>query len=726
MNIQKRIDGIDVDRRDFLKGAGGLTFAIALGANGITLTGPAEARAEQEISAWVRISPDNLITIITPAAEMGQGSMTGVPVVLAEELDADWSKVTLEMAPAEPEIYGYDTMRGGQPGKLMGIFGSRAVMMYYSQMRIAGAQARKVLMMNAARKWDVPVSELKTEPSLVIHPSSDRHMTYGEIASFATMPATMPDISKAELKKPAEFRIIGKSVPRRDIPAKVNGTAQFSIDIQLPGMVYASTMHSPVQNGEPVSWNDAAIKAMPGVIDIVKLKTGIAVVADRMERVLAARQALEVKWKTSAKAQGYDSEKVLNEDYARVAADPASKTEILDQKGDDKAAFAGAEKTFTASYRSDYGYHAQMEPLNAVARFNSDGTLEIWEGTQAPGIARASLVKALGLDWSQIIHHQQYLGGGFGRRSNNDYTIEAARIARQVKRPVKMIWTREEDIAYGMFRPQALLCMEAALDKSGKVVGWRQCVVGDGKRLLQSGIKIPYYGIPNQHIEHRGVSHNIRLKHWRAVAHPFNLFAHEGFIDEMAAAEGMDPLEFRRQRMSMTDKARAVFDKVAQMSDWTAKRPSGRALGLSISERSGSLGAGVVEVSLNRASGKIRVHKVWVAVDAGTVVQPEAALHNVESGIIYGISSVLKERATIKDGAVEQSNFHDYEVLRMSEAPEELHVEFLDRHTKPTGIGEIGNPFISAAIANAFHALTGKRLYHMPFTPERVKAALEA
>jgi isoquinoline 1-oxidoreductase beta subunit len=726
MNIQKRIDAIDVGRREFLKGAGGLTFAIALGANGVTLIGPAEAKAAQEISAWVRISPDNLITIVTPAAEMGQGSMTGVPVVLAEELDADWSRVTLEMAPAKPEIYGYNTMRGGRPGKLMGIFGSRAVMMYYSQMRIAGAQARKVLMLNAAGKWDVPVSELKTEPSLVIHPASGRSMTYGEIASFATEPATMPGISKAELKKPGEFRIIGKSVPRRDIPAKVNGTAQYSIDIQLPGMVYASTMHSPVQKGAPVSWNEAEIKAMPGVIDIVKLKTGVAVVADRMERVLAARDALEVKWKTSAKAKGYDSEKVLNEDYARVAADPASQTETLDQKGDDKAAFASAEKTFKANYRSDYGYHAQMEPLNAVARFNSDGTLEVWEGTQAPGISRANLAKTLGLDRSQVIHHQQYLGGGFGRRSNNDYTIEAARIAREIKRPVKMVWTREEDIAYGMFRPQALLCMEAALDKSGKVVGWRQCVVGDGKRLLQSGIKVPYYEIPNQHIERRGVSHNIRLKHWRAVAHPFNLFAHEGFIDEMAAAEGMDPLEFRRRRMSMTGKARAVFDKVAEMSDWTTRRPSGRALGLSISERSGSLGAGVVEVSLDRPSGKIRVHKVWVAIDAGTVVQPEAALHNVESGIIYGISSVLKERATIKDGAVVQSNFHDYEVLRMSEAPEELHVEFMDRSTKPTGIGEIGNPFISAAIANAFHALTGKRLYHMPFTPERVKATLNA
>jgi isoquinoline 1-oxidoreductase beta subunit len=319
------------------------------------------------------------------------------------------------------------------------------------------------------------------------------------------------------------------------------------------------------------------------------------------------------------------------------------------------------------------------------------------------------------------------LGGGFGRRSNTDYTIEAVLIARAIKRPVKMIWTREEDLTYGMFRPQTLQCLEAALDRDGKIAGWRHCVIGDGGSLTYSGIKIDrYYGIPNQHIEQRGASHGIRLKHWRAVAHPFNIFAIEGLVDEMAAGEGMDPLAFRRQRMAMTSKARRVFDAVEKMSDWQAKLPEGRALGLSVTERSGSLGAGVVEILLNRQTGKIRVHKVWVAIDGGTIVQPEMARRNVESGIIYGLSSVLKERVTIKDGAVEQSNFHDYQVLRMSEAPEELHVAFVDRDTKPTGIGEIANPFIAAAVANAFHAHTGKRLYHMPFTPARVLEALKA
>ncbi len=719
--------GPKVTRRGFLAGTGGLTFAIALGANGAGLITLARAKSiAQEITAWVRIAPDDVITILTPVAEMGQGSMTSVPLVLAEELDADWDKVVLEWAPANPKVYGYTRKRRGRVSQSMGIFGSRAVMMYYDQMRIAGAQARKVLLDAAAKKWQVPVSELTTEPSKVVHAKSGRRMSYGEIASFAMMPATLPKVEKGELKKKSEFRLIGKSVPRRDIPGKVNGTAQFSIDVQLPGMVYASTVHSPVQNGKPGSWNEAKIKAMAGVLGTVKLKQGVAVVADSFEHVLAARDALEVKWK-GAKAKGFDSESALEKDYAKIARDPKAKIKTIQKTGDDKAAFGQAAKVYKAEFRSDLGYHAQMEPLNAVARFNAAGDrVEVWEGTQAPGRSRAMIAKALGFKLSQVIHHQSYMGGGFGRRSLGDYTIEAALIAKEIRRPVKMIWTREEDIAYGMFRPQSFLHLEAALDASGKVAGWRHSVTGDGERLLQSGIKNYYYEVPNKNIERRGASHGIRLKHWRAVGHVFNVYAIEAFVDEMAAAEGMDPLDFRFQRMSPSKKARTVLETVAKMSDWKAKRPEGRAVGLSMSERSLSLGAGVAEISLDRKSGKIRVHKAWLAIDGGTIVQPEAARRNLESGIIYGLSSVLKERATMKNGIVEQSNFHDYEVLRMAEAPDELHVEFIDKDTEPTGIGEIGNPWVAAAVANAFHALTGKRLHHMPFTPERVQAALKA
>ena len=712
-----------LSRRHFLGRAAGLTFAVGIGPGGTWLVADAAQKAaDLDIGAWVRITADNRITIVTPAAEMGQGSMTGVPIALAEELDADWSRVSLEMAPAEPEIYGYGT----SGSKSMMIVGSRAVRSYFEQMRFAGAQVRKVLLQAAAEEWGVDAAILVTEPGVVIDPVKRRSLSYGEIAAFAQVPAMLPAVSREELKQPQNFRLIGTPVARRDIPVKVDGSAQYSIDVRLPGMVYASVVHGPVQLARPERWNDADIRKLAGIVDVVGLEHGVALVADTFEQVLAARKALQVEWDRSAAAQGYDSEAMLDSGYMDVMRDPQSEVRVIDTAGAGSAVFDNAAKVFRADYRSDYAYHAQMEPLNAVARFNASGDeVEIWEGTQAPGSSRAAVARALGFDISQVVHHQQYLGGGFGRRSVTDYTIEAALVARAIRRPVKMIWTREEDLAFAMLRPQNLQCVEAALDQNGKLAGWRHCVVGDGGGLIYSGINLgDYYDIPHRQIETRGTSHGIRLKHWRAVAHPFNLFAIESLIDEMAVAEGLDPFAFRRERMALTPKAQAVFDAVERLSGWHTPRPAGRALGVSVSERSGSLGAGVVEISLDR--DRIRVHKVWVAVDGGIIVQPDMARANIESGVIYGLSSILKERATIKGGAVQQSNFHDYELLRMAEAPEEIHVEFLERHTPPTGLGEIGNPFIAAAVANAFQVLTGKRLYHMPFTPERVRAALEA
>ena len=722
--LRQIFKGPEISRRDVLAGAGGLSFCIALGGPAKLLVSDARAGAAgRRLSAWVEIAPDESVTILSAGAEMGQGSMTSLPLIIAEEMDADWSRVTVEMAPADAETYGYE----GRRGKSMAIVGSRAVRSYFDDLRVAGAQVRKVLLMNAAGKWGVDTASLQTEPGFVVDPASGRRMSYGEIASFGKIPNVLPEIDKSELKDPDAFRLIGKTVPRVDIPAKVNGTAQFAIDVQLPGMTYGTTLHSPVHNGEPESWNDGEIRAMPGVIATVALKKGVAVVAKSVEQSFAAREALNVTWKKGAKAEGFNSEPALSDDYAAVHKDPAAKSETLDSKGDAESAFAGAAKTHLAFYRSDLGYHAQMEPLNAVASFNAAGDrIDVWDGTQAPSWTRERVAKALRMKADRVTLHQCYMGGGFGRRSLGDYTVEAALVAREVGRPVKLIWTREEDIAHGMFRPQSFQCMEAAQDDRGNVVGWRHCVVGDGKRLLTSGIKIPYYGIANQHIERRGVSHGIRLKHWRAVGHVFNVFAIESFVDEIAADTGMDPIDFRFQRMAISPKGRRVFETVARMSDWKAKRPEGRAVGVSLTERSGSLGAGVVEISLDRAEGKIRVHKVWLAVDGGLIVQPDAARANVESGIAYGLSSVLSERVTISDGSVDQSNFHDYHVLRMSDHPQEVHVEFVASGGKPTGIGEVGNPMVAGAVANAFHALTGKRLRHMPFTPERVLEALKA
>src|SRR5262249_2590632 len=329
--------------------------------------------------------------------------------------------------------------------------------------------------------------------------------------------------------------------------------------------------HAPVHTGAPQSWNDDAVKKMPGVVATVRLPNGIAIVAEHFEQAMAARNALKATWNNGA-AAGYDSARAL-EDYVKVHADPNAQKTDIDKKGDVAAAFAGAAKKYQAEFRSDYGYHAQMEPLNAVVRIAANGdSAEVWEGSQAPDATRDEVAGALGLKREQVTMHQCFMGGGFGRRSLGDYAAECARIAKEVRRPVKLVWTREEDIAHGMFRPQSFQCLEAATDASGKVTGWKHCVVGDGEFLLITATKIPYHHMPNQAIERRGVSHGIKLKHWRAVGHVFNTFAIESFVDQMAVDQGMDPIEFRFERMGATPKARKVFEALAQMSDYKAKR----------------------------------------------------------------------------------------------------------------------------------------------------------
>lgn len=717
------IDKTTLSRRGLLAGMGGMSFVVAMGTDGAQLfsTDAQAQTAAKAINAWVRIAPDGIVTIYSAGAEMGQGSKTSLPMILAEEMDADWSKVVIEMASADRDVYGYtfNKARG------MSIVGSRAVMLYFNDLRMAGAQVRKVLVGNAAQRWNVDAKTLKTEPGFVVNPANGQKLSYGELAATGTVPSPLPTVQASELKPRKEWRMIGTGVPRRDTPPKVNGTAIYGLDVNLPGMVYATSLHTPVHTGKPVEWNDADIRKMPGVLDTVRLPNGIAIVASSFVEAKAARAALKVKWDNGAAAK-FDSDAAL-EGYVKVHNDPKANVFSIEKKGDVSAAFAGATKKFKADFRADYGYHAQMEPLNAVVRIADDGkSVEVWEGTQSPDVSRDAVAKALGLEPPQVTIHQCYMGGGFGRRTLGDYAAECAIIARQVKKPVKLVWTREEDIAFGMFRPAAFQCLEAAQDASGKVTGWKHCVVGDGGMLLHSGIRITYYDVPNIEIERRGVSHGIRLKHWRAVGHVFNTYAIEALVDEMAVEAKMDPIQFRIERMAAIPKLRRCLEQVAKMCDWNAPRPAGRALGLSISERSNSLGAGVVEISLDRETGKIKVHKVWVSVDGGIIVTPGPAKANVESGIIYGMSGLLHERITIKDGEVQQSNFHDYNLMRMSDLPEVMEVSFIESDQRPTGLGEIGNPFLGGAIANAFFRLTGKRIYHLPFTPDRVLETLKA
>ncbi len=726
MNQPEKNTKPSISRRQFLTAAGSITFAVAAGAVVVPRlfdkSSPALASPANQITAWVRIDSDGRITIYNPAAEMGQGSMTALAAIIAEELDADWADVHIEFSPIEPSIYGLQW--SGQLGGPMITVGSRTVRGYYRGLRHAGAQARYVLLYNAAEKWGVSPKDLITEPGLVIHPASGRRMPYGEIAAFAKAPATIPDIPESQWKRPEDFRLIGKKLPRFDIPAKVDGSAQYSIDVQLPGMLYGALTRSPVNGTRPELLNEADIRDMEGLIEIVSYDHAIGIIAETFEQALKAKRMLQIRWNEDAKAKNYNSQEAYTL-YAATARDAGATGEVVNQSGNVAGALRSAHKTYEREYRNDFVYHAHMEPLNAVVSVAADGqSAEAWVGSQAPDGARQAVARVLGIDLEKVTLHPCYLGGGFGRRSMADYVEEATMLSAKVGRPVKLIWTREDDLQYGAFRPIGLHHMEAGVDSDGNLIAWKHCIVGTGGGLLDSGSVPDYYTIPNQHIEVRNIDHGVRTKHWRSVAHGPNKFAIETFVDEIAADQGVDPLEYRRRLMKNHPRQRKVLEEAARMANWGAPLEKGRARGLAFIERSGAYTAGVVEISFNPDSGQIRVHRVWAALDAGVVVQPDNAIAQMEGGIVMGISSVLHESITFKNGKVQQSNFHDYPILRAADAPESIEISIIPSQEAPAGIGEASLPLMGGAIANAFLALTGKPLRHLPFRPERVLEAL--
>jgi isoquinoline 1-oxidoreductase beta subunit len=714
----KSITPASYSRRTILKAGAGVTFAVAVGPFGTAL---ADAQStESAIGAWVKINTDGDILIYGPAAEMGQGSMTALPVILAEEMDANWSSVRVEHSPIEPEIYGWEAW-GGQSRMIT--VGSRSVRGYYTKLRLAGAQIRRVLLDAVADEWNVPVSELTTEPGTVVHSNSGKRISYGDIVVFLEAPSQMPDVDESQLKAPDDFGIIGVSVPRQDIPAKVDGSAEFSLDVQVPGMLYGMIARSPVHNGRPLSFNEAEIRTMPGVVSTVELDHGIGVIADTVESAFKAKAALQIEWAKGTQAENFDSDTSLAE-YAAIPGSGQVPANSIFEKGNAAEGLQNASNRYVADYLADHVYHAQMEPLNAVVSVSEKGdSAEAWIGTQATSGTRETIAETLGIDFDQVTLHPCYLGGGFGRRSDIDWTIEATQLAGAIRKPVKLIWSREDDLQYGKFRPMCLQRLEAGVDGDGNVTSWTHCVVGDGDGLIATGVEIPFYDIPNQNMERCSVSHGIRLKHWRAVGHGFNKFAIEAFVDEIASGQSIDPYQFRRTLLRKSPRGVKVLDSVAEMADWGGNVPEGRARGIAFAEHGGSLAAAVAEISVDESSGKIKVHKFWCAVDGGVVIQPNNAQAQIEGGIVTGLSSALFERVSIKNGVVQQSNFHDYRMMRMSETPE-IEVRFIESNEPPAGMGEIGVPVTGGAVANAFAALTGKRLHHMPFTPDRVKSVL--
>lgn len=722
-------------RRNFVAGSAGLTFAFAVpGFIGIMPDSVAAATdaAGKTIGGWIAIGADGTITIAAPAAEMGQGIFTSLPMIIAEELDADWSKVKATFPPPNHKVFGNPGFGG-----IMHTVASRSVSGYWDVIRMQGAQARRVLMQAAAGKWGVPLAEVSTEPSTVVHQASGRRMSYGEIAGFATVPAELPKLTPADLKKPADYRIIGKEIARLDIPQKVNGTARYGMDVQVPGMLYATLLRAPVEGASPDKVDAAALLKIRGVRHTITLKDAVAVVGETVESVFKARDALKVTWKGGATA-GYDSEKALN-DYAARAKKLDEKGLAYKPQGDADAALAKAAKVISAEYQSDYTYHAQMEPMNITARLNEAGEgAEIWMGIQGPTILVGAAARALNSTPDKIRFHQHFLGGGFGRRADPDMVPYVLAIAKVAKKPIKLIWSREQDVKAAKMRPQTAHFLQAGLDAEGNIVAWKHRLVGEAvtgytapPRLAAAKGLDPLtlegaehlYEIGNKSVEYLREIRGAALAAWRGIGSGYNKFVIESFIDELAAAQNADPVAFRLKLLSKQERARRIIEETAKMAAWGRKPDAGRAFGFAYADVWGTQTAAVVEISLDRASGKLRVHQVWTAVDPGIVINPNTVVAQTESNVIYGLSQVLKERITLAQGAVEQSNFSDYEVLRQSEVPEII-TKVSATDNRPTGIGEIALPLMGGAVGNALYALTGKRLRHMPFTQDRVKKAL--
>ena len=727
-----------VSRRAFLAGTGGLTFVVAAGGMVKVIPGVAAAGdAPYPVNAWVTIATDDRVTIKLGAAEMGQGVMTAVPAILAEELDADWSNVRVEPVTHDPETYG-----NPRTGGLLYTAGSSSVQGYFDIMRRAGAGARRILIHTAAQHWAVPVAEVGSEPGVIVHGPSGRRLRFGQIAALPRIAGDVPVIEDRDLKPRSAYRLIGHDLDRIDIPAKTRGGTVYSIDVRVPGMVYAAVLRAPVEDESPVGIDDVEARAVAGVLAIVRLEDGVAVVAERWEAALAARDALKVEWSQSSSFRSADSEADLARDAA-AAADLNRPGVAWAERGDASRVIAGARQVVEADYATDHVYHAQMEPLAAVAAVDGDGKgAEIWLGTQSQTVSLGVATEVLGTTPDRIRFHAMQMGGAFGRRTffARELLRDALILSREVQRPVKLVWTREDDVRNGWFRPATAHKLRAALNPDGSIAAWhhriacpsifgyvapqRLAAAGNRDLLIMEGAELADYDVADLLAEHVITDRRARISAWRGIGWGHNLFATESFIDELARHAAMDPVLYRRRLLAGNARALAVLDAVIAMSDYGRPAP-GRAHGLSYAGYKTTLAAGVAEISVDDATGQIRVHRFWAAIDAGQVVQPRNLQAQAEGGIIYGLSGLLKERITIKAGEVQQSNFHDYEFMRIHEVPE-IEVRILRSDASPSGAGEIGVPMTGAAVANAFFAATGRRLRHMPFTADRVRAALTA
>ena len=716
-------------RRTFLKGTGsavlaGLTIGFEWG--GSTRRATARGLSEKTVTesrfapnAFLRIGADDSVTVIAKHLEMGQGAYTGIATVVAEELDADWTKVRVESAPADVKLYANSIL-----GNLQGTGGSSAMANSWMQLREAGAKARAMLLTAAAKQWLVPVQELTVDNGIVYDAAKKRRATFGSLVKTA---AALPVPNTVELKDPKNYKLIGHRVARVDVPAKCDGTAQFTLDVDMPGMRVALLKRPPRFGATVKSFDATAAAAVPGVVKVVQVPRGIAVIATGFWAAKKGRDALAVEWDDSH-AEKRSSADLMSE-YRHLADQPALSAR---KEGDTAAAIRAASRTLSASFEFPYLAHAPMEPLDAVVKL-TPSSCEIWAGDQFQTVDQANAAHAAGLEAQQVSIHTLYAGGSFGRRANpgSDYIVEAVSIAKACGAdgtPIKLQWTREDDVTGGLYRPMYFHKLEAGLDAKGALTAWRHVLVGQSivagtpfAALAKGGIDSTSvegaaniaYAIPNIDVELSTTQVGIPVLWWRVVGSSHTTFAVESFLDEVAHAAGKDPFTYRRELLEQHPRLRGVLELAAEKAGWAdGPLPQGRGRGIAVAEAFKTFVAQVAEVTVD-PSGGFRVDRVVCAVDCGTPINPDVIAAQMEGGIGFGLGAALYGAITVKDGRVEQSNFNSYRVLRMNEMPK-VEVHIVPSAEAPTGVGEPGVAPLGPAVANALFAATGKRHYVFP------------
>jgi len=720
---------VNVSRRRFLKLGTGLTLAVYLpgvslraeeSGPGRTVAGGPRAAGPFEPNAFVRVGADDTVTVIAKHLEMGQGSHTGLATLVAEELDAAWHQVVIEGAPADAKRYNNLLW-----GPVQGTGGSTAIANSFDQMRRAGATARAMLVRAAAEAWGVPAGEVTVRAGVVMHTGSGRKATFGELA-LAAARLEVPDAETVRLKDPKDFVFIGKHVPRKDTRPKIEGRATFTLDVRLPEMLTALVAHPPRFGATVKGFDATRARAVKGVVDVVAIPTGVAVLATDFWAARNGREALAVDWDES-RAFRLGSAEIL-EELRRLAGRPGV---VARRDGDAESALAGAARTLEASFEFPYLAHAALEPMDCVVHLRPDAC-EVWNGEQFQTIDQQRVAELVGLAPERVTIHMLYAGGSFGRRANpqSDFVIEAASIAKAIggRAPVKLVWTREDDMRAGYYRPAFYHVLRAGLGADGRPLAWSHRLVGqsimagspfeggmvkDGvdQTSVEGASNLPY-AIANLRVDLHSPVLGVPVQWWRSVGSTHTAFATETFLDELAHAAGQDPLQYRLALLSGRPRHRGVLELAARAAAWGDPLPAGRARGLALHESFNSYVAQVVEVT-PREGGRFSVDRVVCAVDCGLVVNPDIVRAQMEGGIAYGLAAALHGAITLKDGVVEQSNFHDYPPLRLPEMPA-VEVHIVESAEKPTGVGEPAVPVIAPALANALFAATGQRLRRLP------------